>query len=188
MGKRTTVESDQQPSGKEIRIPADTTIKVFNSTFDEVKETIDGANDDLKTAAGEAKKKHLSLSAFKDVKKLYDMFRKAKNQSIASEKLAAYLANFDVLRKYYKLDEKANLQSRLLPAGEIGAEAEADVNGVPRGVDEDGQADMRPSHLRQPGASVTSLNPVQELAAKSGAALPGQDNLLGKVGRGNKSH
>jgi hypothetical protein len=177
MGKRTTVESDQQPSGKEIRIPADTTIKVFNSTFDEVKETIDGANDDLKTAAGEAKKKHLSLSAFKDVKKLYDMFRKAKNQSIASEKLAAYLANFDVLRKYYKLDEKANLQSRLLPAGEIGAEAE------------DGQADMRPSHLRQPGASVTSLNPVQELAAKTGATMPGgQDDLLGKVGRGNKPH
>jgi len=101
MGKRTTIEADKQPTGKEIRTPADSTVKVFNSTFDDVKGTIDEANEELKDAAKAAKGKHLNLSAFKHVKKLFDSFHSAKNESIAAEKLAAYLANFDKLRKYY---------------------------------------------------------------------------------------
>lgn len=160
MGKRTTIETDQQPSGKEIRTPAPGTIKVFNSTFDDVKSTIDDANEELKGAADEAKKKHLHLGAFKVVKGLYDSLKKAKNESIAGEKLAKWLANFDRLREYFKLDELANLQGRMFAEGEIGGTP-------PRATDEDGQPDMRPHHLRQPGASAAT-NPVQDLAAKAG--------------------
>jgi hypothetical protein len=174
MPKRTTIEADREPSGKEIRIPADTTIKSFNSTFDDVKETVDGANESLKDAADSAKKKHLNLPAFKDVKKLYDAFNRAKNQSIAAEKLAGYLANFDKLRKYFKLDEKANLQGRMFAEGEIGGEP-------PREADEDGEPDVRPRHLRQPGASAASH--VQDLAAKAGAKTSDTDPI-NQVGRG----
>ena len=181
MAKRTTMETDQQPSGKEIRTPADQTVKVFNSTFDDVKATVDDANEELKTAADEAKKKHLHLSSFKDVKKLYDAFKRAKNQSIAAEKLAAYLANFDKLRKYFKLDEHANLQGRMFGEGEIGSSA--DVNGVPRDIQEDGEPDDRPTHLRQPGASAASV--VQDLASKTGAKT---QDPIDQVGRGPKPH
>lgn len=175
MAKRTTIEADKEPSGKEIRIPADNTVKVFNSTFDDVRSTVDDANDELKTAANEAKKKHLNLSAFKDVKKLYDAFQRAKNQSIAAEKLAGYLANFDRLRKYFKLDEKANLQGRMFAEGEIGTKP-------PREADEDGEPDLRPDHLRQPGASAASV--VQDLAAKTGAKTSDGANPIDQVGRG----
>jgi hypothetical protein len=171
MPKRTTMESDQKPSGKEIRIPSDGTIKSFNSTFCDVKETVDGANEELKDAADIAKKKHLNLSAFKTVQKLADAFHNAKNQSIAAEKLATWLANFDKLRKYFKLDEHANLQGRMFGEGEIGGEP-------PREKDEDGEPDMRPTHLRQPGASAASVpNPVQELAEKTGAKTQPIDQL-----------
>lgn len=186
MGKRTTIEADKQPSGKEIRIPADTTVRDFNSAFDEAKGTVDGANEELKDAADVAKKKHLNLSAFKDIKKLFDAFQRAKNQSIAAEKLAGYLANFDKLRKYFKLDEHANLQGRMFGEGEIGGEPGRDT-------DEDGEPDVRPRHLRQPGASAATVepgapprpNPVADLAAKSGAKTQGDgDNPIDKVGRG----
>ncbi len=179
MAKRTTMESDQQPSGKEIRIPADSTIKSFNSTFCDVKETVDGANEELKDAADIAKKKHLNLSAFKTAQKLYEGFKNAKNQSIAAEKLATWLANFDKLRKYFKLDEHANLQGRMFGEGEIGGEQSSDDGEPPRGEDEDGEPDMRPGYLRQPGASAAP-NPVQELAEKTGA----KTQPINQVGRG----
>jgi len=176
MGKRTTIEADKQPTGKEIRTPADSTVKVFNSTFDDVKGTIDEANEELKDAAKAAKGKHLNLSAFKHVKKLFDSFHGAKNESIAAEKLAAYLANFDKLRKYYKLDELANLQGRMFAEGEIGGAPE-------REVDEDGEPDLRPTHLRQPGASAASV--VQDLATKTGASVnPDGPAPIDQVGRG----
>lgn len=174
MAKRTTIESDKQATGKEIRLPAESTIKSFNSAFDDVRETIDAANTELKDAADIAKKKHLNLSAFKDIKKLYDGFKKAKNESIASEKLGGYLAVFDELRAFFKLDQLANLQGRMFAKGEIGSKPE-------RSTDEDGEPDMRPDHLRQPGASAAS-NPVADLAAKSGAKT--QADPIDQVGRG----
>lgn len=177
MAKRTSIETEQQPSGKEIRIPADGTIKSFNSEFCDVKETVDDANGKLKDAADIAKKKHLNLSAFKVAQKLAGAFHNAKNQSIAAEKLAAWLANFDKLRKYFKLDEHANLQSRMFGEGEIGSEPA-------RELDEDGEPDPRPTHLRQPGASAAS-NPVSDIAAKAGAKSSGVDPI-DKVGRGPK--
>lgn len=182
MGKRTTIESEQSATGKEIRTPADMTVKVFNSTFDDVKETVDTANDELKTAADEAKKKHLNLWAFKTAKKLFDDFRSAKNSAIAAEKLAVKLANFDKLRKYFKLDEHANLQGRMFAEGEIGSKPA-------RTADEDGEPDMRPDHLRQPGASAASV--VQDLATKTGAKMNTSgsgDDPLDQVGRGPKPH
>ena len=179
MAKRTSIESEKQPSGKEIRIPADTTIKSFNSAFCDVKETVDGANEELKDAADVAKKKHLNLSAFKTAQKLYDSFQNAKNQSIAAEKLAAWLANFDKLRKYFKLDEHANLQGRMFAEGEIGGGG-GDTDEEPgREVQEDGEPDDRPRHLRQPGASAAGH--VQDLAAKAGAKT---SDPIDQVGRG----
>jgi len=176
MAKRSTIESDKQPSGKEIRTPDKQTIKNFNSTFDGVKTTVDEANKELQDSAKNAKSKHLNISAFKVAKGLFDGFRNAKNPSIASEKLAAWLANFDALREYFELDKHANLQGRFLKPGTIGGAepvtAVPDVNGVPRGTDEDGELDPRPSHLRQPGASATSA--VDKI----------KEDALSKVGRG----
>lgn len=182
MGKRTTIEREEPASGKEIRTPDKQTIKNFASTFDDVRETIDEANKDLKDSATNAKSKHLNISAFKVTKGLLDRFRAAKNSSIASEKLASWLANFDKLREYFKLDEHANLQGRLFAEGVIGGEP-------PREADEDGVPDMRPRHLLQPGASAaepSKPNPVADLAAKSGAKTQGEnaDDPINRVGRG----
>jgi hypothetical protein len=181
MPKKAVTESGQEPTGKEIRVPADSTIKTFNGAFNDVAETIDGAKEELKDASDIAKKKFLHIPSFKVVKTLYDKFGDgdAKN----AEKLAVWLANFDKYRKFYKLDELANLQGRLFGEGEIGGNK--DVNGVAREVDEDGEEDPRPSHLRQPGASATS-NPVADLAAKAGAGLKKGDgeDPIDQVGRG----
>lgn len=49
-----------------------------------------------------------------------------------------------------------------------------DANGVARGTDEDGEPDLRPSHLRQPGASATDT-----------AVNQIKDEALSRVGRGN---
>lgn len=187
MGKRTSIETESAPSGKEIRTPATQTIKNFNVEFDAASETIDGANSDLKEAAIVAKKKHLHLKAFKDVKKLYDSLKKAKNESIAAERLAAYLANFDWLRKHFKLDQLANLQGRMLKTGEIGGDeaedAPDDEHPEPDAENDDDAKDFRPNYLKQPDASVTSTNPVQELADKSGAKTSGVQPI-DQVGRG----
>ena len=177
MAKKATTDSGQEPTGKEIRLPAVKTIDAFNAAFNDVAETMDGAKEELKDASDIAKKKHLHLGAFKVMKGLYDKFGDgdAKN----ANKLADFLSHLDEYRKYFKLDELANLQGRLFGRGEIGS-------APPRETDEDGEPDLRPDHLRQPGASVTS-NPVADLAAKSGAALKGTDeDPINKVGRGNK--
>ena len=178
MAKKTTTESGQEPTGKEIRIPADGTIKVFNSAFNEAHEEIDTANEALKDAADIAKKKHLHIPSFKVCKTLYDKFGDGEGKN--AEKLAAWLANFDKYRKYFKLDELANLQGRLFADGEIGGGATA--TGEPeREVDEDGEPDMRPNHLRQPGASAAEA--VQNMAAKAGAKTSSTPPI-DEVGRG----
>ena len=176
MPKKTTTESGQEPTGKEIRTPVDSTIKVFNVAYNAATEEIDATKEILKDASDIAKKKFLHLPSFKVVKTLFDNLGDgdAKN----AEKLASWLANFDKYRAYFKLDELANLQGRLFKEGEIGSKPE-------REVDEDGEPDMRPDHLRQPNASVAS-NPVQEMAEKAGA----KTNVMpiDSVGRGPKPH
>lgn len=178
MGKRTSIESEQQPTGKEIRLPADVTIKTFNAEFCEVQEIVDEANERLKDAADVAKKKHLNVWAYKICQKLYEDVKGAKNEALASEKLAIKLAQLDRLRKYFKLDELAGLQGRLFAEGEIG--------GKPKETDADGEPDLRPRHLRQPDASAETAepprsNPVADLAAKAGAKT---SEPIDSVGRG----
>lgn len=174
-GKKTTTESGKEATGKEIRRPNDTTLKNFNAAFNQAHEEIDEANKDLKEAASTAAGKHLHLPSFKVVKGLYDKFGdgEAKN----AEKLALWLANFDKAREYFKLDELANLQGRMFGEGEIGSGPKAG-DGAPE-PDED--EDLRPRHLRQPGASAASV--VQDLAAKTGAKTQPEEPL-DKVGRG----
>lgn len=177
MAKKTTTASGEEPTGKEVRIPADGTVKVFNAAFNEAHEAIDEANEGLKDASDTAKKKHLHIPSFKVAKTLFDKFGdgEAKN----AEKLAVWLANFDKYRGYFKLDELANLQGRMFAEGEIGSKP-------PRELDEDGEEYPRPDHLRQPGASAAS-NPVQDMATKAGAKTSNV-TPIDQVGRGTKPH
>lgn len=178
MAKKTTTESGQAPTEKEIRVPVDSTIKVFNTAFTEAVEEIDTTKETLKDASDIAKKKHLHLPAFKVVKGLYDKFGDGEGKN--AEKLAVWLTNFDKCRKYFKLDELAKLQGRLFGEGEIGGSGDEEP---PREPDEDGEPDLRPSHLRQPNASAASV--VQDLASKSGAKTSKEgEDPIDQVGRG----
>lgn len=186
MTKKTA--SGQEPTGKEIRLASKQTMRVFNEAQTDADETITDARDVLKKSAEEAKKKHLNIPAFKQAKKLYDGFKTAEDESKAADKLARWLAHFDEARKFFKLDELANLQGRLFGTGEIGGEKSEEP---PRGTDEDGEPDLRPRNLRQPGASAAEH--VQSLAAKAGATTAGaprpDDDALKNVGRGpNTKH
>ncbi len=181
MGKRTAIETEQKATGKEIRLPAESTIKAFNSEFCDVQETIDEANERLKTAAEEAKTKHLNVWAYKICQGLYEAVKSAKNEALAAEKLAVKLAQFDRMRAYFKLDQLANLQGRMFGEGEMGSGDEP-----AREIQEDGEPDDRPRHLRQPGASAAEA--VKNLAEQSGATVRPDEGNLGGVGRGNKPH
>lgn len=175
-GKGTTT-AGEEPTGKEIRLPAVTTIRSFNSAVDSAQETIDDAREDLNESKAAAQKNHLLPKPFKLAKDLHDAVKEAKNQSTAAEKLAQYLAHFDHYRKHFKLDELANLQGRMFATGPIGERA----NDEPA-REVDGEEDPRPRHLRQPGASAADA--VKDLAAKAGATVRPDDEQLGKVGRG----
>jgi hypothetical protein len=162
MGKRTSIESEQQPSGKEIRLPSKATISTFNAEFCDAQDAIDETNATLKEAADTAKKKHLNIWAFKICQKLYSDVKNAKNEALAAEKLAIKLAQFDEMRKHFKLDDLANLQGRMFAEGEMGAAPE-------RKIDEDG---------------ASAADHVRDLAAKSGA----ETGPIDRVGRGPKPH
>lgn len=177
MGKRTSIETEQKPTGKEIRLPTKSTITTFNSEFCDAQEAIDETNEGLKKAAEEAKSKHLNIWAFKLCQGLYAGVKNAKNESLAAEKLAIKLAQFDELRKHFKLDELANLQGRMFGEGEIGGDKSDDEPG--REIQDDGEPDDRPRHLRQPGASAAQA--VQDMAAKAGAKT---SDPIDQVGRG----
>lgn len=175
-GKKTTT-SGAEPTGKEIRLPAAGTMKSYGSAVDAAQETIDDARKDLGESRDAAVKNHLLPKPYKLAKDLRDAVKSAKNESIAAEKLAQFLAHFDHYRKHFRLDELANLQGRLLPTGPIGERSEPG-----RDVDEDGEEDPRPRHLRQPGASAAAA--VQEMAEKAGVTPRADEGNLGKVGRG----
>jgi hypothetical protein len=187
-GKSKTTEG-KEPTGKEIRLASVQTMRAFNEAQTDADNEITDARDILKKATDEAKKKHLNIPAFKQAKKLYDGFKTAEDESKAADKLARWLAHFDEARKFYKLDELANLQGRMFGTGEIGG-----GEARPSETDEHGEQDLRPRHLRQPGASVTNAEPsataadaVKALAAKAGASTstprPDEDALK-NVGRG----
>lgn len=196
MAKKIQTTTDgKEPTGKEIRLASKQTMRTFNEAQTDADEAIVDARDVLKKAAEEAKKKHLTIPAFKAAKKLYDGFKIAEDESKAADKLARWLAHFDEARKFFKLDDLANLQGRLFGTGEIGGnEAEADAAEEAAEAAEadtpDDQKDLRPRHLRQPGASVTSdtsaSDHVKALAAKAGASTSPRpdDDSLKNVGRG----
>ena len=176
-GKKTTT-AGEEPTGKAIRLPSDGTVKVYNSAYTDAMEGMDDIKETLKDATDVAKKKHLNPWAFRLVKGLFDKF--CDGDPKKGETLAMRLAQFDKLRAYFKLDEFANLQGRLMPEGEMGS--------PPREKDEDGEPDMRPDHLCQPGASAaepsSATDAVRELAAKAGATPRADDDALKNVGRG----
>jgi hypothetical protein len=176
MARNTKTAEGKEPTGKEIRLASKQTMRAFNEAKSEADETITDARDILKKASDEAEKKHLHTPAFKTAKKLYDSFKLAEDESVAADNLARWLAHFDEARKFFKLDELANLQGRLFGTGEIGGEPR------PPETDEEGEKDLRPRHLRQPGASAAEH--VQELAAKAGVSARPDENALKNVGRG----
>lgn len=183
-GKKTTTADGKEPTGKEIRLANKTTMRAYNEAVTDKIDAVDEAAERLKDAKDVAKKGHLEPRPFELAKKLHDDVRTAKNESIAAEKLARFLAHFDEARKFFKLDELANLQGRMFAAGPIG-ESSDDGEGdePPRETQPDGEPDDRPRHLRQPGASAASA--VQDLAAKSGANLPKDGpGPIDQVGRG----
>lgn len=188
-GKKTTA-SGETPTGKEIRLASVGTIRSFSSATDSANETIDDARKELGDAKDVAIKGHLFIAAFKAAKDLHDAMQAAKNPSIAAEKLAKWLANFDHYRKHFKLDELANLQGRMFGVGEIGGAESRAGDEPPREPDEDGQPDVRPRHLRQPGASAASPEPggaaqaVRDLASKAGATPRGDEDQLKGLGKG----
>jgi len=177
-GKKTTTADGAEPTGKEIRLPSAGTVRAFNSAVDTASDVIDDAKKELGESREAAVKGHLLPKPFKLAKDLHDGVKSAKNESIAAEKLAQYLAHFDHYRKHFKLDELANLQGRLLPTGPIGAGTEE----PPRELDEDGEEDPRPRHLRQPGASASEH--VRALADKAGVSPRPDEGNLNQIGRG----
>lgn len=180
-GKKTTTASGEEPTGKEIRLPSVGTMKSYGSAVDAAQETIDDAKEDLSESRDAAVKNHLMPRPYKLAKDLRDAVKDAKNESIAAEKLAQFLAHFDHYRKHFKLDELANLQGRLLPTGPIGTPREDDEEPG-REIQEDGEPDDRPRHLRQPGASAAAA--VQAMAEKAGVTPRADEGNLDKLGRG----
>lgn len=179
-GKKTTTASGEEPTGKEIRLPSQGTMKSFGSAVDAATEAVDDAKKDLGESRDAAVKNALLPKPYKLAKDLHDAVKEAKNESIAAEKLAQFLAHFDHYRKFFKLDELANLQGRMFKTGPIGTKA--DDNEPPRETQEDGEPDDRPRHLRQPGASAADA--VKDLAQKAGATPRADESNLGNVGRG----
>lgn len=177
-GKRITA-TGEEPTGKEIRLPAVGTMRSFTSAVDAAQEAIEDAREDLGESKAAAQKNHLLPKPFKLAKDLHDAVKEAKNQSTAAEKLAQYLAHFDHYRKHFKLDELANLQGRMFATGPIGEKADGEPA---RELDEDGEEDPRPRHLRQPGASAAQA--VKDLAEQAGATTRPDDGNLDKLGRG----
>lgn len=178
--KSTTTAAGEKPTEKEIRIPSKGTMRVYNEALTECIEAKNDAAENLKDATAVAKKGHLHPAAFKAVKALYDAVKTAKNESIAAEKLARYLAQFDEARKFFRLDELAKLQGRMFGVGEIGGDGDPDEPG--RELQEDGEPDDRPRHLRQPGAS--AADHVRALAEQTGASQRADEEHLKGVGKG----
>lgn len=183
-GKKATTASGEEATGKEIRLPAVGTMKSFGSAIDAAAETIDDAKKDLSESREAAMKNALLPKPYQLAKNLRDAVKSAKNESIAAEKLAQFLAHFDHYRQFFKLDELANLQGRMFKTGPIGSGKPAAAEDAPRETDEDGEQDLRPRHLRQPGASAAEA--VRELAERSGASTRPDEGNLDKLGRGRE--
>lgn len=158
MVKKTSVEEPKPGTAD------DSSVAIKRKSYDDLVGKVANANGTMDTArqrkseliADAVSNQNLHKTAFAWVMKLRKMDPVKRNE---------LLFHFDVYCEFEKFAREDLLQDR---------GGEPDVNGVKRGVDEDGEPDLRPTHLRQPGASASddAVNKIKE-------------DALSKVGRGN---
>jgi hypothetical protein len=160
----------EEPTGKAIKLISPAALKSYHESASKFAASISNMVGDLGKLTSEAvSKKYLNSKAYK-------LCTWANKQE--PEKAAEFWAQLDHARECMKCDEHAELQGRLFPvdgaaSSRIVKATSKDANGVPRGTDEDGEPDMRPSHMRQPNASAADA--VDKI----------KNDALSQVGRGN---
>lgn len=158
MVKKTTV-TDPAPKGAEA-----SSIAIKKTDYDDLVAKVANANHAMDTGrerkseliANAVDGKNLHKGAFAWIMRLRKMDPVKRNE---------FLFHFDVMCDYEKFAREDLFPER---------GSEPDVNGVDRGTDEDGEPDMRPSHLRRPDASAAD-DAVEKI----------KNDALSKVGRGN---
>lgn len=156
MAKKTETATEQKGA-------QDSSVAIKRIDYDKLVEKVVNANGTMDTArqrkseliADAVTGQNLHKGAFAWVVKLRKMDPVKRNE---------LLFHFDVMCEYEKFAREDLLPDR--GGGD-------DVNGVKRGTDEDGEPDMRPTHLRRDGASAAD-NAVNKI----------KEDALGKVGRG----
>jgi hypothetical protein len=152
----------KKASAEQIPAPdVSSSVAIKRGDYDDLVAKVANANNTMDAArerkseliANAVTGKNLHKGAFAWIMRLRKMDPVKRNE---------FLFHFDVMCDYEKFAREDLLPDR------------ADVNGVKRGTDEDGEPDLRPSYLRQPGASASdeAVNKIKE-------------DALSKVGRGN---
>ena len=166
-GKRAmpkTLRTDEEPTGKAIRLIDKTVLTTFHGAASALSSKISKFSGDLGKLTAEAAKKHLH-------KKAYGVIAWAlKRVGDDPDGVAAFKAHLDDMWEKFELDDKCNLQGRLFVRGD----------DEPESASEDDK-DLRPRHLRQPNASGAAAA-VQDLAKASGAKT--STDPIEQVGRG----
>lgn len=165
----------KQTSDKPDARERDTSVAIKPEAYKNLVKNVAIANDKMDTGRKNKSElirdavdsDNLHAGAFALVMKLRKMDPVKRNE---------FLFHLDIYCEREKFAREDLLPDRQEPTTRIvkTTKAEKDANGVPRGKDEDGVSDMRPSFLRQPGASASS-DAVQQI----------KDDALSKVGRGN---
>ena len=158
------------PTETEPKADQSSSVAILKTHYETLVGKVASTNDSMDTArqrkselvANAVENQKLHKGAFAWVMRLRKMDPVKRNE---------FLFHFDVYCDYEQFGREDLLPDR----------GDLDVNGVERGIDEDGEEDLRPTHLRQPGASAAGI--VQDLAAKTGAKTSDEDNIL-KIGRG----
>lgn len=170
MSKTTSTE---QPDKRD----SDASVAIKPKAYTDLIKAVSVANDKMDTGRQnkselirDAVEIGLHKTAFSWVMKLRKMDPVKRNE---------LLFHFDVYCEREKFAREDLLADRPEPTARI-VRAVPDKNGVPREIDEDGEPDMRPSHMRQPGASAADA--VDKI----------KNDALSQVGRGkpdaSKSH
>ena len=162
----------KKPETSEPKADKSSSAAIVFSYYSDLRDKVSNANDTMdkgrerksELIANAVENKKLHKGAFAWVMRLRKMDPVKRNE---------FLFHFDVYCDYEKFAREDLLPDRAEP------EPEAEVD--------DDAKDLRPRHLRQPGASVVNI--VQDLASKTGAKTSGgDDDPINSVGRGNKSH
>lgn len=187
MPKKVEESQDSGGAAKGIALISEKHLKTYHKQALMLGERIASAAGELRELTGEyVEDKNLNSIAYGWIKKLAKI-QKMQDQGKAREKVAAILASFDHMRDILDLDDFAQLQGRMFSDGTGRPSAEV------TGEDDEETRDLRPRHLRQPGASAqeepnaavnTATEHVRALAAGTGATLPSDEDPLNKLGRG----